>query len=189
MGCFVWQYWGVKSSQMDDEEELPTVEMPASMDEAALAAMRRAHLTPRVLSVREAEEFQRFRRTSAVKRMESIWRARCGNAAFRIKGHRGADLPYPPFEWAYRKALARYELASGANRTERQVPDPMLGVRSRQTKAQVRAQRVLALYPDYLHRGRSAAALMAKRLNEQVHYVQRILRENVHDRKKSIPDC
>jgi hypothetical protein len=133
------------------------------------------------LSVLEAEDFQRFRRTSAIKRIESIWRARRGNAAFRIRGQRGADLPYPPFEWTYRKALAKF--LGETEPSEQHIPDPMLGVRARQAKAQVRAQRVLELYPVYQNRGRNAAALIAKKLKEKEHYVRRILRENVHDRR------
>jgi hypothetical protein len=143
--------------------------------------MRFALRQPKKLSTSEALAFLEFRRTAAITRTESIWRARRGKAAFRRRGIAGADLPYPPAEWDYRQALKRYdEITTPDQRVE---PDPMLGVRARQKKADVRAQRVLALYPEYQHRGRHAAALIAKRLGERDFYVRRILRENVHDRE------
>lgn len=154
-------------------------------ENAALAAIRAAHANPRLMSAEEEAEFYQSFRRSTIRRVETIRLIRRGELVFRLKGKRGADLPCHPLEWERRHALGNFQRALRGD--IRQTPDPFLGVRARQTKAQARAQRVLSLYPFYAHRGRAAASLIAKRLGEKEHYVRRILRESVHDRKNRFP--
>lgn len=157
------------------------IELPLSENELeALAAIKQAHAAPRHLTASEAQEFLAFRRQARLTRIESICLSRRGRLVFRERGARGADLPCPPFEWRYRQSLLAYQRLLG--RLARRPPTD-LAVAARRTNAELRAARVLAIYPDYANRGRAAAALIAKKLNERQAYVRRILRENVHDRK------
>lgn len=163
-----------------DLEKLPVIEMPAPLDDSGIEAMRLALSKSKTLSASEALAFLEFRQTPVIRRSQSLWRVRRGKAAFRRQGVAGADLPYPPAEWDYRRAVKHHEVITTPG--QREVPDPMLGVRARQGKADVRAQRVLALYPQYRHRGCHAVGLIARKLGEHDHYVRRILQKNGHDR-------
>jgi len=149
-------------------------------EQAALEAIRQAHASPKPLTAAEEEAFFAFRRNARVERLETICLTRRGQVVYRIRGQRGSDLPCPPFEWRNRQALLRFQRQLG--RLTRRPPG-VLAVQSRQNKAEIRADRVLAAFSLYQHRGRHAAALSAKRLNEREAYVRRVLRENVHDRK------
>lgn len=164
-----------------DLEELPVVEMPAPLDDSGIEAMRLALRQPNTLTASEALAFLAFRQRAVIRRSKSVWRVRRGEAAFRRQGVAGADLPYPAAEWDYWQAVKCYDAITTPE--QREVPDPMLGVAVRQGKADVRAQRVLALYPQYRHRGCHAAGLIARKLGEQDRYVRRTLQKNGHDRK------
>ena len=157
--------------------EIPSGFEPQNPD--AIAAMRLAHATPQPLSAEQEAEFNRFRSRALIRRIETIRVIRRGRLVFRVRGRRGNDLPCHPLHLEAQRALEKWQRQVDGDRRR---PDPSLGVRARQTKAQARAQRVLDLYPLYAHRGRAAGALIAKKLDEKLHYVQRILRENVHDR-------
>lgn len=145
--------------------------------------MRSALANPRPLTSSEEQTFLRFRSSALVQRSETLRLVRRGRVVFRPARRGGADLPCHPIEWTNRKALLKFQRMLG--RVFRRPPDSALGVQSRQTKARARAQRVLTVYPPYQHRGRHAAALIAKRIGEQVFYVRRVLRENVRDPKTS----
>lgn len=155
--------------------------LPETDESAALAAIRTAHKNPRVLSATEEQAFWQFRSRSRIRSLVTRQLTRRGRVVYRVKGRRGGDLPCFLYEWEAQKALLKYQQLTEPS--SRQVPDAMLGVQSRQTKAQARARRVLELYPAHQHRGRNAAALIARKLKEKDHYVRRILRENVHDRR------
>lgn len=155
-------------------------------DERVLAAIRAARANPKLLSSAEEAEFHRFRNRANIRRIETVRLIRRGTLVFRLKGRRGADLPCHPLEWERRKALETLQRVLRGD--ARRAPDPLLGVRARQTKAQARAQQVLDLYPLYAHRKRAAAALIAKNLGEKEHYVRYVLRENVRDRKNRFPN-
>lgn len=159
---------------------MPTT-TPETIDSAALAAMREAFRHPRPVSQKEKKAFDQLRARAWIRRFETLRLIRRGALVFRINGRGGADLPCYRAEWENQKALQKFQRLLG--RVFRRPPKSALGVRSRQATADARAQRVLALQPLYQHRGRAAAALIARKLDEPAHYVRRILRENVHDPK------
>lgn len=150
---------------------------PGNQDTVALAAMRVALARPKSLSLEEEQAFLRFRAKAWVRRIETLSLVRRGRRVFRRVGRGGADLPCHPIEWDIHQALLKFQQLLG--RVFRRPPVSALGVQSRQTKAAARAQRVLDVYPQYQHRGRHAAALIAKTLDEHVFYVRRVLRETL----------
>lgn len=143
----------------------------------SLAAMRLALNQPKPLDADQEAQFHLMRQTAAIAvyKTERKLRGPAQVLVYRREGKGGADLPVSPVEWdqAQARAAVRVKLYEAS----KQPPSSQDGVTARQVKAQARAERVIALVPIFQRHGRNAANLIAKKLGEPIHYVQRILRE------------